>query len=76
MELLTGVIVSLLAQWFKKLGGLESGKAIGLVLVVSLVGSAVVVYFKDTSWWPTILSVVTYAAAFYGLILKQFAKEV
>ena len=73
MEYLLGVVVSLVVEGVKKYAGTSTLGTHLALLFVSLLGAFLWVYFQTfADLWPTLLTVLTVAAAFHNLVLRKF----
>lgn len=68
---IVGAIVSLIVQVIKTKLGTSKMASLAAVIVLSLIGGAVYVTLKDTTYWQTILQILMAAGAFYAFIIKQ-----
>jgi len=71
MEYIIGVLVSILAQWFKVSAKTNTVGTYLTVLALSLIAAGTYTFLKDTSIWPVILQIVTVAGAFYAFVIKR-----
>ena len=74
MEYIIGIVVSLIVEGVKKWGNTNSFGTIVTLLVLSVAGGAGYVYLASTLYWQTIVTILTAAATFHGLIIKQVQK--
>jgi hypothetical protein len=75
VTLLAGAIVSVLVQAVKKYAGTSSLGTAASLVVLSLIGGASLYFLKQYGLWESVLQVLVYAGAAYGLIIKN-AQEV
>lgn len=66
-----GVIVSLIVEAIKRWVGTSTPWTYVCLVLVSLIGGWVYVMFQNSSYWETIVQIVTTAAAFHTLLLKR-----
>lgn len=72
MEYILGVIVSLIAQAWKRFLGTDTlGTYIG-VAAISMLAAGFYVIVKDTSVWPVLVQVLVTAGAFHNFVLRRF----
>lgn len=72
---LVAAAVSLVQQWLKSKSWGSLGKKLFAVLL-SLVAAGIYIYFKDTAFWATFLSILASASAIYAFFVKDlFPKE-
>lgn len=71
MEILVGVLVSIVVQIIKKYFKTGSWQSWGIALVLSVAGAAIYTMVVDTPIWPVILSTLTTAGAFYSIIISR-----
>lgn len=69
--LIVGSALSLVLEYFSRKFGPTSGKMRAITIVGSIVVGGAYVFVRSTSWFPTIVTVLTAASAFYALILKK-----
>lgn len=74
MEYLLGVLVSIIVQVYKKLLKTSTVGTYFALLVVSVLGAGVYYYLSFTEYWPTVVKVLTIAAAFHNLVIRQVQK--
>jgi hypothetical protein len=72
---IVGIVVSLLVQYLKSTFGTREYLTLGVVVFISLVASWVYVTWKDTSFWPTLLEVLKWAATIYAFIIQRFENK-
>ncbi len=72
MEYIIGVIVSLVVQAVKKYAGDSDWLKMAIVLILSIFASAIYYFVKDTTFWQTLLQILTTAGATYTFIIKRF----
>lgn len=71
MEYLLGIVVSLLVETSKKYFNTNTAGTYFLLLVVSVIGASVYYFLARSSYWPSILQILTIAAAFHNLVIRQ-----
>ena len=71
MEYLLGVLVSLIVQVVKKYSGSNTIGTYAILLGVSVLGAAGYYYASSSAYWPTALQILTSAAAFHNLVIRQ-----
>jgi hypothetical protein len=71
MEYLLGVAVSLIVEAIKQYANKNALITYITLLVVSVAGASSYYYFSHTAYWQTILQVLTTAAAFHNLVIRQ-----
>ena len=74
MEYIIGIVVSMIVEWVKKQGNTNSLGTIVTLFILSVAGGAGYVYLASTPYWQTIATILTAAATFHGLIIKQVQK--
>lgn len=74
MEVIIGVIVSLVAEVIRRKAKSDEYLTLGFVVLLSLAAGAIYVFIKDTPVLPVVLSILTYAGAFYAYIMRRFLK--
>lgn len=72
MEYFIGVVVSLIIQFIKNKLGTGTTATMFAVVMFSFIGAASYVLLSNTSFWPTILQVITVSGAFYAFIIQRF----
>lgn len=72
MEYIIGVIVSLVVQGVKKIAGDNDWLKLAIVLVLSIFASALYYFLKETTFWQTLLQILTTAGATYTFIIRRF----
>ena len=74
-ELLTigivGTALALLVQFIKNKFGADGIKAQAITIGLSIVIGTVYVFFKDTSWWQTVLAILSSATTVWAFILRK-----
>lgn len=71
MEVLLGVIISLIVQSLKKTFGMEGGKVIAYCVILSLFGAGAYVGLVEVGYWDTVREVLITAGAFYAFVVKS-----
>jgi hypothetical protein len=71
MEYLLGVVVSLVVEVSKKYFNTNTVGTYFLLLITSVAGAAGYYFLAHSSYWPTILQILTIAAAFHNLVIRQ-----
>ncbi len=72
MEVIMGVLVSLLVQWAKTYFGTDGWKTMALSVGVSLAAAAVYVFLQAAGYWEVVAHVFIVASAFYAVIIQRF----
>lgn len=75
MEIILGVIVSLISQVAKKYTKGDRVATYAVIVGLSLGGAAVYVLLQDTEYWPTIVAILTSAGAFHNFIIRRFEEK-
>jgi hypothetical protein len=73
--LIVGAAVSVIVEFIKRLSGADKTLAIVATIFISMLGAAVYVSLKDTAYWSSFITVLSFASAFYGLVIKQVLPE-
>lgn len=74
MEIIIGVVVSLLVQVIKKYLGTNTIATLATVLVLSVIGAVGYSLLQSAGLWTSILPVLTVAGSFYTFIIARFEK--
>ena len=72
MEIIIGVLVSLIAQLTKKWQGAGEWQSLAIVAGLALVGSALFTWLSNAGYWESVLQVLTTAGAFYTFVIARF----
>jgi uncharacterized membrane protein YbaN (DUF454 family) len=73
--LLVAAAVSLVQQWLKSKAWSSLGKK-AFAIILSLIAAGCYIYFKDTAFWATFITILVSASAIYALFVKDlFPKE-
>ena len=72
MEYLLGVVISIIVEFIKKKGDTTSIGTGVVLLGGSLLVAAGFVWLRDSEFWPTIVPILTTAAAFHNLVIRNF----
>jgi hypothetical protein len=68
---IVGVVLSLVIEWAKTKFGTETNTTKAITIGLSVVVGLVYVYFRTTTWWTTILTILGVASTVYALVLKK-----
>lgn len=71
MEYLLGVIVSLIVEAVKKYLNSNTAGTYFILLIVSVLGATGYYFLAHSSYWVTIVEVLTIAAAFHNLVIRR-----
>jgi hypothetical protein len=71
MEYLLGVVVSIIVEVLKKYSRSTTVGTYAILLVVSVLGATGYYYAAHSAYWPTALQILTIAAAFHNLVIRQ-----
>lgn len=74
MEIIIGVVVSLIVQAVKKYAGTNTLWTLLSVLILSIVGAVGYSYLQSAGLWTSILPVLTMAGSFYAFVIARFEK--
>jgi len=72
MEYIFGIIVSLIAQVFKRVLGTDTLGTYAAVAALSILAAGVYVLLKDTPIWAVIVQILITAGAFHNFIIRRF----
>ena len=75
MEYLLGVIVSLIVEVAKKYLNSNTAGTYFILLVVSVAGATGYYFLANTSYWATIVEILTTAAAFHNLVIRRLDSD-
>lgn len=76
MEYLLGVVVSIIVEVAKKKAGTSPLGTYIALLLVSVLGGTVYFFVAHSIYWETIVQVLTAAAAFHNLVIRQLPSPV
>ena len=75
MEILIGGLVSLIVEIAKRYLGTSTFGTIVFLGGASLLVSGGLYYFSTFNFWPAFLQIVTSAAAFHNLVIRQLQNK-
>jgi hypothetical protein len=73
MELILGAIVSVIAQFSKKIFGTGEWQTLGTVAVLSLVAAGVYQLLNAYDYWGSVQQILITAGAFYSFVILRFS---
>ena len=71
MEYLLGVVVSIIVEATKKYLNSNTPGTYFILLVVSVAGATGYYFLAHSSYWATIVEILTVAAAFHNLVIRR-----
>lgn len=72
MELFLGVLVSIFAQFCKKVLGTGEWQSLALVAGLSLVAAGAYILIESAGYWEAVQQVLITAGAFYAFVISRF----
>lgn len=75
MEIILGVLVSLVSQVSKKFFGTGEYQTLTTTVILAIVAAAGFTILKHEGYWESLLQVLTTAGAFYTFIIARFPKS-
>lgn len=72
MEIILGVVVTLLVQGIKKFFGTSEYATLAVVLVLSVIAAALNYYYSDAAFWRDGVEILLSAGGIYALLIERF----
>jgi hypothetical protein len=73
MEYLLGVVVSIIVEATKKYLNANVAGTYFILLVVSVAGASGYYFLAHSTYWSTIVEILTVAAAFHNLVIRRLS---
>ena len=73
MEIILGVLVSIIAQVTKKVRDTKEWANLAIVAGLSLGAAALYTWLGSAGYWDSVLGILTTAGAFYAFIITRFS---